>query len=156
MSDIKILVERSDMVAIADAVRSKTDTTDEMTIGEIINGINNIHSGASDIEEWDGSYEEISSGYTVTLKFTATNNISYTVDDGETITIDVTSDTEIPLQVSSSLKIKANTIALDYNNESNLNVTTWNTPNATWAEGIYTITEDCTITLGYSGIFEPI
>lgn len=42
MSNIKVLAERSDIVAIADAVRSKTDTTNEMTIGELIHGINNI------------------------------------------------------------------------------------------------------------------
>ena len=38
----KILTERSNIVAIADAVRSKTGTTAEMTLGGIVSGINGI------------------------------------------------------------------------------------------------------------------
>lgn len=42
MSDIKIIAERSDIVAIADAVRAKNGTTSEMTLGQIIDSIDNI------------------------------------------------------------------------------------------------------------------
>lgn len=43
--NIKVLCEREDIVAIADAVRSKTGTTNEMTLGEIANGIGGITGG---------------------------------------------------------------------------------------------------------------
>lgn len=47
MSDtnIKILADREDIVAIADAVRNKTGTSGEMTLGGIASGINNISTG---------------------------------------------------------------------------------------------------------------
>lgn len=46
MSDIvKVIVDRDDIVAIADAVRSKNGTTKEMTIGQIITGIEEISGG---------------------------------------------------------------------------------------------------------------
>ena len=41
----KVLCERSDIVAIADAVRSKTGSTDAMTLGGIVTGINGIETG---------------------------------------------------------------------------------------------------------------
>lgn len=42
MSTIKVIADRDEIVAIADAVRSKTGTTDEMTLGGIVSGINGI------------------------------------------------------------------------------------------------------------------
>lgn len=39
MSDIKVITDRSDIVAIANAVRSKTGITNELTLGGIIGGI---------------------------------------------------------------------------------------------------------------------
>ena len=42
----KVLADRNDIVAIADAVRSKLDTTDEMTLGGIVAGINSIGGGS--------------------------------------------------------------------------------------------------------------
>ena len=42
MSNVKIITDRSDIVAIADAVRRKTGDTNEMTIGQMINSINNL------------------------------------------------------------------------------------------------------------------
>ena len=41
MSEL-IIVERSDIVAVADAVRNKTGKTDEMTLGQMIDDINSI------------------------------------------------------------------------------------------------------------------
>lgn len=41
MSEL-IIAERSDIVSIADAVRNKTKTVGELTLGEIITGINSI------------------------------------------------------------------------------------------------------------------
>ena len=44
MSDIKIIVDRDDLVSIADSVRYKTDSTSELTLGEIKAGIDWIPS----------------------------------------------------------------------------------------------------------------
>jgi len=43
----KVIVDREDMVSIADAVRSKTGTTAEMSIPEIVVGIEGITGGTS-------------------------------------------------------------------------------------------------------------
>ena len=48
MSNIKVITERSNIIAIADAVRNKTRTSNEMTLGEIVTGINNIY-GTEDL-----------------------------------------------------------------------------------------------------------
>lgn len=42
----KVIVERSDMVAIADSVRSKAGTTAQMNVGELKTAIDNIETGA--------------------------------------------------------------------------------------------------------------
>lgn len=50
-----IVTERSNIVAIADAVRSKTETTNEMSLSEIVSGINSISDssgGGATIDEW--------------------------------------------------------------------------------------------------------
>ena len=44
-----IITERSDIVAIADAVRSKTGTTSEMTLGEIASGISGINTSGAPV-----------------------------------------------------------------------------------------------------------
>ena len=49
MSDY-IITERSNIVAIADAVREKNGTTETLTLGEIVEGINNI-DGKTEIPE---------------------------------------------------------------------------------------------------------
>lgn len=52
-----IVTERSNIVAIADAVRSKTETTNEMSLSEIVSGINSISDssgGGATIDEWVG------------------------------------------------------------------------------------------------------
>ena len=49
MSNNKIIANRQDIVAIANAVRSKTGTSEEMTLGGIVSGINGIGSGAEDL-----------------------------------------------------------------------------------------------------------
>ena len=43
----KVIVEREDMVAIADAVRSKTGETDTMTVGEIAAAVYDIESSGT-------------------------------------------------------------------------------------------------------------
>ena len=42
MSDIKVIADRDEIVAIADAVRNKTGTTGEMTLSGIATGVNSI------------------------------------------------------------------------------------------------------------------
>lgn len=43
----KVICDREDIIAIADAVRNKTGNSDEMTLGEIASGINGIEAGGS-------------------------------------------------------------------------------------------------------------
>ena len=49
-SNVKILADREDIVAIADAVRSKTGISEKMTLGEIASGINGITGGDEDLD----------------------------------------------------------------------------------------------------------
>ena len=44
---IRVITEKENIVAIADAVRSKTGSTDEMTLDGIVSGINSIETGAN-------------------------------------------------------------------------------------------------------------
>lgn len=45
--NIKVIADRSEIVAIADAVRSKLNTTNQMTLGEIATNISNISGSGS-------------------------------------------------------------------------------------------------------------
>jgi len=46
MSTTKVIVNRTNLVDIADAVRSRTGTTDEMTLEDIVEGIGSIKGGS--------------------------------------------------------------------------------------------------------------
>ena len=61
--NIKIVADREDIVAIANAVRNKIEATKELTLGEIVNGINGINTGV-DLPELsnEGSASELFSG----------------------------------------------------------------------------------------------
>lgn len=85
-NSIKILAEKQDIVAIASAVRNKTGLTNEMTLGEIVDGINGISTGAntsdatakdSDIMLGKTAY---AGGSKITGSFTIDNELS-TQDD---------------------------------------------------------------------------
>jgi hypothetical protein len=74
-NNIKIITNRDDIVAIADAVRNKTGQTNEMTLREIVSGINGISGG-------DG-YDELNS--LITRDFTEdyyTNDRATTIGAG--------------------------------------------------------------------------
>ena len=43
--NIKVIADKSEIVAIADAVRSKTNTTKDLRLSEIVSGINGIEAG---------------------------------------------------------------------------------------------------------------
>lgn len=47
MENIKVIVDRSDLVVIADAVRNKTKTSDGLPLSQIANMINNIETSGS-------------------------------------------------------------------------------------------------------------
>lgn len=54
-----LMINRQDIVSIADAIRSKTNTTDEMTISEMvanIAGMNNSSSGSSQLDMGSFTY----------------------------------------------------------------------------------------------------
>ena len=72
MSEL-VIVKKSDMVAVADAVRRNSDTTEPMTLGEIIEGIDEI--GASGITP-EGTIEITENGtYDVTSYASATVDV---------------------------------------------------------------------------------
>lgn len=63
MSEL-VIANRSDIVAIADAVRNKTNSTDSMTLSEIVNAINSI-SGEDGETVLEGSCTVTFPTYTV-------------------------------------------------------------------------------------------
>lgn len=71
---VRVIADKEDIVAIADAIRSKTGSTDEMTLDGIVNGINSIETGGG------GSVETctvtISSIYTVPMVYTDENGVT--------------------------------------------------------------------------------
>jgi len=48
----KVIVEREDMVAIADAIRAKAGITSQMTVGQMKTAVDNIEAGSDE----DNSY----------------------------------------------------------------------------------------------------
>jgi hypothetical protein len=89
MENIKVIVDRSDLVAIADAVRDKTDVTDGLTLGEIASSISSIDTcdlptltdsaAAGDIasgkEAIDGSGNKITGTFTIDNELTIQDNL---------------------------------------------------------------------------------
>ena len=53
MSNIKVLCDKDELVAIADAVRTKTNSTANMTLAEIQSSISNLSSGGESELFWD-------------------------------------------------------------------------------------------------------
>lgn len=49
MENIKILCDRQDIVFIADAVRNKTGSSQELTLGDIAASINGIETGGGNV-----------------------------------------------------------------------------------------------------------
>ena len=56
VENIKVLCDREDIVAIANAVRSKTGASGEMTLGGIASGINGISVNGGSDEEYNTLY----------------------------------------------------------------------------------------------------
>ena len=63
MSDL-IIMERQDIASIADAIRSKTGVTKDLTIGDMIGGIGSISSNGIDTSDATASAEDILIGET--------------------------------------------------------------------------------------------
>lgn len=89
-TNIKILADREDIVAIADAVRNKTGASGEMTLGGIASGINNISTGVAlptlnnegiaselfaDKELIDGEGNVITGTFTIDSELTTQDNL---------------------------------------------------------------------------------
>lgn len=85
--NIKILADRQDIVAVADAVRSKTGTTTGMTLGGMVSAINSIRTGTTLPELSDeGSSADLMSGKELIGS------------DGEVVTGTFTIDSELTTQ----------------------------------------------------------
>lgn len=67
MSNIKVIADRDDIVAIADAVRAKTNSSDEMTLSGIVDGINDIEGG-TDTSDATATSSDILSGKSAYVK----------------------------------------------------------------------------------------
>lgn len=87
-----IITEKSNLTAIADAVRSKTGTTTPMTLGDIVNSIYNIESGDS-----DASIETCAVTITFIYNMSGTfpSYVTYTTVDGGKIVNRVLNDSDI-------------------------------------------------------------
>lgn len=63
----------------------------------------------SNVEEWDGAYEEISSGYNITINYIdiyGNSSISYSIDSGATWNEVTKTNTPITLENVSKIKFK--------------------------------------------------
>ena len=63
MADL-VIIERSDIVAVADAVRNKIGSSNDLTIGEMVSGISSIASNGLDTSDADALADEIMIGKT--------------------------------------------------------------------------------------------
>jgi hypothetical protein len=130
--NIKVIVERSDMVSIADAVRNKTGRSDEMTVDQLITGINNISSIAEEIELQSKTITPTTSKQTVTADIgydglgtvivdaiptaaRAETTISVTADDINDKLILIASNNQSTGYVTGTNKTASKTISLTAN-----------------------------------------
>ena len=105
MSDI-ILTERSNIVAIANAVRNKIGSTNELNLGGIVDGINSISTGV-DTSDATATAEDILVGETA---YVNGNKITGTFDIEEEITAQeniITSQDTLIASIVSALEGKA-------------------------------------------------
>jgi hypothetical protein len=95
-----VIIERSDIVSIADSVRNKTGQNKELTIGEMIDCINDMGSGGIDTSDATATSDDILAGETAYVngnKITGT----FTIDD------EITTQDDLIARIQTAIEGKA-------------------------------------------------
>lgn len=102
MNNKNLILKKQTLVNIADAVRAKTGSVELIAIEDLDNAVAAIPSGGSSCEEWNGAYEEIVNGFTLTLQGSYPYVFSYSFDGGNTYT----NISSLPVTIENVSKIK--------------------------------------------------
>lgn len=105
MSDL-VIMERQDMTSLADAIRSKTGETKDLTLGDMIGSVGSISSNGLDTSDADATSEDIANGKTAYVdgeKITGT----FTIDD------EITTQDNLITQIQTALEGKTANTGID-------------------------------------------
>ena len=83
----KVIITKEKLTTLGDKVRKIKGTSTKYTLDQINEELDNVSSGPA-AEQWNGAYEEIVSGFTLTLNCTSdvlnSDTYMYSIDGGTT------------------------------------------------------------------------